>query len=167
MGLLTVGLVSLLGVFGMAMAATQDAQQDMIAKQLSNEALESIVTARDTAQLQWSSIQNVSNGGIFQDGLQPMYSAGGDGIIGTPDDSTTGHYITMTEPGPDGLYGTSDDVVVPLNNYQRQIQIQPVLDNNGNVVGTLRAISVTVQYNTPRTHGPKQYVLTSLISQYR
>ena len=34
MVILTVGLVSLLGVFGLAMAATQTSQQDMIAKQL-------------------------------------------------------------------------------------------------------------------------------------
>jgi len=38
MAIMTIGLVSLLGVFGIAMAATQDSQQDMIAKQLANEA---------------------------------------------------------------------------------------------------------------------------------
>ena len=40
MAILTIGLVSLLGVFGIAMASTQDSQQDMIAKQLANEALD-------------------------------------------------------------------------------------------------------------------------------
>src|SRR6202011_4732020 len=59
MVVLTVGLVSLLGVFGLAMASTQTSQQDMIAKQLANEALESVVTARDTSQIHWDDIQNV------------------------------------------------------------------------------------------------------------
>ena len=54
MAILTIGLVTLAGVFGLAMASTQDSQQDMIAKQLANEALESIVTARNTSQKQWS-----------------------------------------------------------------------------------------------------------------
>ena len=57
MAILTIGLVSLLGVFGIAMASTQGSQQDMIAKQLASEALESVVTARNTAQKQWSDIQ--------------------------------------------------------------------------------------------------------------
>jgi len=167
MAVLTIGLVSLLGVFGMAMAATQDSQQDMIAKQLANEALESILTARDTAQLQWTNIQNVADGGIFLNNKQPMYKAGGDGILGTADDIASGAYITIKEPGPDGIYGTSDDISLPLNNYQREIQIRPVTDVNGNVVPTLRAVNVTVQYSTPRTRVAKSYVLTSFVSQYR
>ena len=61
MVILTVGLVSLLGVFGLAMATTQTSQQNMIAKQLANEAYESIVTARNSSQLSWSQIQNTSS----------------------------------------------------------------------------------------------------------
>ncbi len=167
MAILTIGLVSLLGVFGMAMAATQDTQQDMIAKQLANEAIESIVTARNTAQLQWSAIQNVSDGGIFLNNFQPIYIPGGDGILGTADDISTGTIQTLTEPGPDGIYGTADDIKLPLSNYQRQIQIQPVTDVNGNLVTSLRAINVTIQYNTPRVRVAKSYVLTSFVSQFR
>ena len=167
MAVLTIGLVSLLGVFGMAMAATQDSQQNMIAKQLANEALESIMTARDTAQMQWVAIQNVSDGGIFLSNMQPMYMPGGDGILGTADDVASGQYITIKTPGPDGIYGTSDDVSLPLNNYQRQIEIKPVTDVNGNVVPTLRAVNITIQYSTPRTRVAKTYVLTSFVSQYR
>lgn len=167
MAILTIGLVSLLGVFGMAIASTQESQQDMIAKQLANEALESIMTARDTAQKQWSDIQNVSDGGIFVNSYQQMYMPGADGIAGTADDALTGTYITIKEPGPDGMYGTTDDVSLPLSNYQRQIEIQPVTDANGNVVATLRSINVTIRYYTPRTRQPKTYVLTSFISQFR
>ena len=167
MAVLTIGLVSLLGVFGLAMAATQTSQQDMIAKQLANEALESIVTARNTSQLQWDQVQNVGSGtGIFLTALQPINLAGADGIVGTTDDATAGPQM-LTEPGSDGIYGTSDDVHLPLSNYQRQVAISPVLDTNGNVVASLRAINVTVQYTTPRLGVAKTYVLTSFISQFR
>ena len=167
MAILTIGLVSLAGVFGLAMASTQESQQDMIAKQMANEAVESIVTARNTAQITWDSIQNTSDGGIFLNGFQQAYKPAGDGIIGTADDVTGGQYVTITEPGPDGIYGTSDDISLPLSNYQRQILIQPVTDANGDVVPSLRAINVTIQYNTPRTRVPKTYVLSSFISQFR
>ena len=167
MAILTIGLVSLAGVFGLAMASTQESQEDMIAKQMANEVVESIVTARNTAQLSWDSIQNTSDGGIFLNGFQQAYMPAGDGILGTADDVTGAQYVTITEPGPDGIYGTSDDISLPLSNYQRQIQIQPVTDANGNVVPSLRAINVTIQYNTPRTRVPKTYVLSSFISQFR
>lgn len=167
MAVLTIGLVTLLGVFGLAMAATQTSQQDMIAKQLANEALESIVTARNTSQIQWDQVQNVGSGtGIFVAGPQPINLAGADGIVGTNDDTAAGTQ-TLTEPGPDGIYGTSDDVHLPLSNYQRQVTISPVLDTNGNVVASLRAINITVQYTTPRLSTPKTYVLSSFISQFR
>jgi hypothetical protein len=166
MAVLTIGLVSLLGVFGIAMAATQGSQQDMIAKQLANEALESIITARNTSQKQWSDIQNVADGGVFLNGYQPVYKAGADGIMGTADDSAMG-YQTIKEPGADGIYGTGDDVDLNMSNYQRKIEIQPVTDVNGNVVASLRAINVSVQFNTPQIQRSKTYVLTSFVAQFR
>ena len=166
MAVLTIGLISLLGVFGISIAATQNSQQDMIAKQLANEAIESMVTARNTAQKQWSDIQNVADGGIFVNNFQPINNPGADGIMGTADDASAGAQ-TLREPGPDGIYGTGDDVYLPLSNYQRQIQILPVTDAQGNVVPTLRAVNVTVRYSTPRVSVQKTYVLTSFVSQYR
>jgi type IV pilus modification protein PilV len=167
MAVLTIGLVSLLGVFGLAMAATQTSQEDMIAKQLANEALESIVTARNTAQIQWDQVQNVGSGtGIFLTGFQPINLPGTDGIVGTTDDATATAQA-LTEPGADGIYGTSDDVRLPLSNYQRQVTIAAVTDVNGNLVTTLRAINVTIQYTTPRLGSAKTYVLSSFISQFR
>jgi type IV pilus modification protein PilV len=167
MVVLTVGLVTLLGVFGLAMATTQTSQQDMIAKQLANEALESIITARNTTQLQWDEVQNVGTGnGIFQTGLQPVMLAGTDGIVGTADDATAQPQSLHT-PGPDGIYGNSDDVQLPLTNYQRRVTISDVQDVNNNVVSNLRGINVTIQYATPRVGVQKTYVLSSLISQYR
>ena len=174
MAVLTVGLVSLLGVFGLAMASTQTSQQDMIAKQLANEALESVVTARNTSQIQWDDIQNVgatcssSTGtcGLFVTGATPIYKAGADGIFGTADDSIAGMQ-TLTEPGPDGIFGTADDVSIPLTGYKRTILISPVVDYNNNVVSSLRGINITVQYSTTQTRLPKTYVLSSFISQYQ
>jgi prepilin-type N-terminal cleavage/methylation domain-containing protein len=166
MAVLTVGLVSLLGVFGLAMASTQTSQQDMIAKQLANEALESIVTARNTSQVSWSQVQNIANGGIFMNGANPIYLAGADGIVGTADDAVAGEQ-TLTEPGPDGIFGTSDDVSIPLTGYQRTILISPVYDSQGNMVSTLRGVNITVQYTTTQAKLPKTYVLSSFISQYR
>ena len=176
MAVLTVGLVSLLGVFGLAMASTQTSQQDMIAKQLANEALESIVTARNTSQMNWDDIQNTgstncpnlgtTNCGIFLTGAQSIYYAGADGIFGTSDDAAAGIAV-LREPGPDGIYGNANDVYIPLTGYQRTIAFTPVTDSNGNVVTSLRAVNVIVQYTTPQTKLQKTYTLNSFISQYQ
>jgi len=167
MCVLTVGLVSLLGVFGLAMANTQTSQQDLIAKQLANESLDSIFTARNSSQLTWAQIANVGTGnGIFLTNMQPIYKAGADGIFGTADDVTAGEQ-TLQDPGPDGIFGTADDISIPLTGYHRQVQIQPVLDSNGNPISTLSSITITVQYSATQTGVTKTYVLNSYISPYR
>ncbi len=173
--ILTVGLVSLLGVFGLAMATTQTSQQNMIAKQLANEAYESIVTARNSSQLSWSQIQNASScgsgvnptsGGIFLSGTTPIYQRGADGIVGTCDDMVAGEQ-TLEEPGPDGNYGDSDDVMIPLTGYQRTITISSLQDGNGNTISSLRSVTITVQYTTPQSNQQRTYTLNSYISQYQ
>ncbi len=179
--ILTVGLVSLLGVFGLAMASTQTTQQDMIAKQLANEAYESIVTARNTSQIDWDEIQNTAGTqyctdlpspcGIFIGSAgtplyQPIYNAGADGIYGTADDQLSGEE-TLREPGADGTYGDADDVLMPLTSFQRAIQISPVLDASGNIEPSLRSVTITVEYQTPKSKLMKTYVLNSFISQYQ
>jgi prepilin-type N-terminal cleavage/methylation domain-containing protein len=176
MVVLTVGLVSLLGVFGLAMATTQTSQQNMIAKQLANEAYESIVTARNSSQLTWSQINNASScgsgvnptdgTGIFLSGTNPIYQSGADGIIGTCDDMTAGEQ-TLREPGAGGNYGDSDDVFVPLTGYQRTITISPVLDADNNPVDSIRTVTITVQYTTPQMVQQKTYTLNSYISQFQ
>jgi prepilin-type N-terminal cleavage/methylation domain-containing protein len=171
MFVLTIGLVAMLGVFATAMAATQTAQQDMIAKQLAQQAMETIYTARETANLSWDQIQNVGGAGtpgIFRTGLQPIKQTGTDGIYGTINDGGSSQQ-TMTLPGPDGIVQTAsgatvpagDDVIIPLSNYQRSIAITntPSAD--------LRQITITMRYYTPQNKFPKQYVLSGFISQYR
>jgi type II secretory pathway pseudopilin PulG len=181
MAVLTVGMVSLLGVFGLAMASTQTSQQSLIAKQLANEALESVVTARNTLQITWDDIQNTGSTncpvtgatscGIFADPStqQPIYQAITTGtyagILGTTYD--VGQPLqTLQDPGPDGIYGTGDDVTIPLTGYKRAIQITSVTDANNNIVPTLRNVTVTVWYATSQTRQPMTYVLNSYISQY-
>jgi prepilin-type N-terminal cleavage/methylation domain-containing protein len=176
MAVLTIGMVSLLGVFGLAIATTQTSQEDMIAKQLANESYESIVTARNTTQINWDDINNVgspncpvsgnSSCGIFLAGSQPIYQAGADGIYGTSDDSASGLKQTLRDPGPDGIYGTADDILIPLTAYQRTILISPLYDSGNNLISSLRSVTVTVQYATPQTQLPKTYILNSFISQF-
>src|SRR5579871_6723699 len=72
MAILTIGAVGLLGVFGLAVKASQSSQEDMLARQLAAETMETIYTARNMGQINWTSINNVSNGGIFVDGMNAV-----------------------------------------------------------------------------------------------
>lgn len=166
--IMTVGLVSLLGVFGLAMAATQSSDQNAIAKQLANEALESILTARETASIPWASIQNTGSGGIFLSGYQQIDCPGVDGIIGTADDAACGPQI-LTQPGPDGIFGTADDVALPLTNYTRKITITeatgpPPLNNP---IPELNLVTITVRYTNPQIRTAQHYILNTYVSEYR
>lgn len=164
--IMTIGLVALLGVFGLAMASTESSQQNAISKQLANEALEGILTARESQNLTWGQIANVGAGGIFLSGFNPIDCAGADGIIGTADDAACGpEYLQL--PGPDGIYGTADDVQMPLSNYQRQIAIAPALDSTGNPIATLDTVTITIQYVNPQLRTLQNYILTTYVSEYR
>jgi prepilin-type N-terminal cleavage/methylation domain-containing protein len=163
--IMTVGLVSLLGVFGLAMASTQTSDQNAIAKQLANEALEGILTARETATIPWTSIANTGAGGIFLTGFQPIDNPGVDGIIGTADDAAAGPQL-LDMPGPDGIFGTADDVLLPLTNYQRQIAISQAVEG-GVPLTTLDVVTITIQYQNPQLKIPQNYVLTTFVSEYR
>jgi prepilin-type N-terminal cleavage/methylation domain-containing protein len=174
--ILLIGLVSMLAVFGLCIAATQDAQSDMIAKQEATAAIESIFTARNTAQINFNpQINNVSQGGIFLDGPQTLLSPGADGLVGTADDTPDpnpacpGPAKCLVMPGPDGILGTADDIVLPLNNFTRTISIQPVaLPGNQGNNPNLKQITVTISYQTLNLKNVnKSYVMSAFISSYR
>jgi type II secretory pathway pseudopilin PulG len=174
MVIMMVGLVSLLAVMGIAMASTQTSEQKAIAKRLANEALESILTARETANIQWSQIANgncaVGTGctsGIFLTGAQPIDCAGVDGIIGTSDDAACGAKI-LEQPGSSGVYaGTCPpDTCYNLTNYTRTITITPYTVG-GIADGNLNSVTITITFITPQLKVPQNYVLATLISQYR
>ena len=129
--ILVVGLVSLAGLFGHSLTFLQYTREDLIAKQKAREALEAVYTARNDATIGFVGIQNVSNGGIFLDGFQPLFLAGPNGIVGTQGQS--GILDRQVLPGRDGILGTADDEIIPLGNFQRQIQFTPLIDATGNV----------------------------------
>src|ERR1700733_4379525 len=143
--ILTIGLLSLLGVFGLAMASTQTSQENNTAKQLANEAMEGILTARETANITWTQINNTGSGGIFLPGFQPIYNAGIDGLIGTADDAASG-FQTLELPGPNGIFANNcpaagADTCLSLTNFKRQIQILPVVQG-GATVANLRQVII-------------------------
>lgn len=177
--ILTIGLLGVLGVFGLAIAANQSSQEDMIARQLASEAMESIFTARNTSQLSFSQINNVSNGGIFTDGAATLLCAGATyGIVGVSGDTApcktasgatcpSGGVQCLTEPGVDGIVGTADDVILSLSNYKRTIAItQLTTGTPPTVIPTLVQVTVTITYYVPNSSIAKNYVLVEYISQY-
>ena len=176
MVIMTVGLVAILGVFGVALSASQTAQQDMIARQMASESMESVYTARNTSQLSFTQINNVSNGGIFVDGAIAVKCAGPDGILNTADDAScltssgavcpNGGAKCLTEAGPDGVLGTADDFILSLSTFTRQVLVSQLLDTNGNPIPTLRAVTITIQYPSPQSRIPKTYAITEYVSSY-
>jgi prepilin-type N-terminal cleavage/methylation domain-containing protein len=174
--ILTIGSVGLLGVFGLAVKAAQSSQEDMLARQLASETMESVYTARNESEISWAQIQNVSNGGIFIDGMQNVMCSGPDGILDTADDTScltasgatcpNGGIECLTEPGPDGILGTADDVILSLSNYQRQVLITALTDSNGNPIQTLRQVTVNIQYHPPSQSAAKTYTIVEYVSEY-
>jgi hypothetical protein len=164
MFILVIGLVTFLAMFGNAVSTMQYSQEDLICKQKAKETMENIYTARENTQITFANIQNDTvTGGVFKSGLQPLTVAGPDGLVGTADD---GAVETMTFPGPDGILGTADDMIVPLNNFKRQILITPLLQSNSVANPSIRQLSVTIQYTNARGE-IRSYELDSLISFYR
>ncbi len=176
--ILTVGVLGVLALFSVAIATNQGSQRNMLARQLASEAMESIYTARNTSQLSFSQINNVSNGGIFSDGAQSLLCAGPTyGLLGVAGDTAScktsagvvcpnGGVECLTEPGPDGIVGTADDVILSLNNYTRTIAITPLSDSSGNLIQTLRQVTITITYSVPNVSVPRTYVLEDYVSSY-
>ena len=168
-----IAIVTLLAAFGTAIAATQNAQENLIARQKALEAMESIYTARNTQQITFAQIANISNGGIFTDGPVQLLSAGPDGLVNTADDANfaaTGVCAAgpecITLPGPDGILGTADDTELSLGNFQRQIQIGNALQSDGTINPNLKQVTVTVSYISGSTV-PHSYTVNALISSFR
>ena len=172
---MSVGLLAVIASFATAVAATQSAEEDLIARQKVLDAMESIYTARNAQQIPFASVANVSAGGIFLDGPQLLKCAGPDGLVGTGDDvaCTTQAGAAcpdngaecMVLPGPDGILGTADDTIMSLGNFTRTIAVTPVLLSNGNVNSNMMAISITVSY-TKAGLPARSFTANGLISAY-
>jgi type II secretory pathway pseudopilin PulG len=172
--ILGIAIVTLLAAFATAVAATQNAQENLIARQKALEAMESIYTARNTQQITFAQIGNISAGGIFTDGPTQLLSAGPDGLINTADDlnfAPSGACPSgpecITLPGPDGILGTPDDTALSLANFTRQIQIGTVLQTDGTINPNLKQVTVTVSYITGGFSVPRSYTVNALISAFR
>jgi prepilin-type N-terminal cleavage/methylation domain-containing protein len=159
MGILATGLLGLAGVFTLGMAHMATSSANLVAREKAREAIESVHTARDTRTITWAQINNVSSGGVFLDGAQPLKDPGPDGLVNTADD---GAVEEQRLPGANGILGDADDVHIQMTNYTRRIAITPVLDQDGNVNPNLRQIAVTIVYNVGAVK--RSYVLTTYIS---
>jgi prepilin-type N-terminal cleavage/methylation domain-containing protein len=175
MVVLTVGLLAVIASFATAIAATQSAQEDLIARHKALDAMESIYTARNSQQIPFTSIANQANGGVFRGGAQPLLCAGPDGLVGTGDDvaCTTvagavcpnGGVECMVLPGADGILGNADDQIMSLANFTRAITISQVLQPNGQVNPNLMAITIAVTY-TKAGWPARTYTANGLMSSY-
>lgn len=159
--ILSIGVLGLAALLGNGLAFLNGSQADFIAQEKAAEAIECVFTARDTQTLTWAQIQNVSSGGLFLNGAQPMLDPGPDGLVGTAADSTS-NPSTLIFPGPDGILGTSDDIVMDLSNtyaMTRTISITSIVNET-----SVRQIQVTISYRSGRFQ--RTYTLTTYISQY-
>lgn len=153
------GVLSLAVQLCDALAYMQGSQDDFIAQQKAEEALEAIYTAKYTSTISFSEIANTTSTppGIFLSAAQPILQPGPDGLVGTTNDDTASPAY-IVNPGPDGLMGTADDVDVPLDNFTRTITITPTSDPN------LTSVTVTINYTAGRFQ--RTYSLTSYVSAF-
>ena len=172
--ILSIGIVTMIAAFGTAINATQNSQYNLIMREKALQAMESVYTARNTQQITFSQIANVSNGGIFTNGAVQLLCAGPDGLVNTSDDvncAASGPCPAGPEcivlPGPDGILGTPDDQPMSLANFTRSIQINSTLESDGVTINpTLKQVIVTITYTTGGTNVPHTYTVTALISSY-
>jgi len=172
---MSVGLLAVVGSIATAVANTQAAQEDLVARHKALEALESIYTARNSQQVAFTAINNTGSGGIFLAGPQPLKCAGPDGLVGTTDDvnCTTSGGVTCPNsgiecwvlPGPDGVLGNADDVTYSLANFTRTISINQVLLSTGAINDNMMAVTVSVSY-TKDGLPARTYTVNGLISRY-
>jgi prepilin-type N-terminal cleavage/methylation domain-containing protein len=173
--IMSIGILTVLAAFATAVGATSNAQENLIARQKTLEAMESIYTARNTQQISFSQIANVASGGIFTNGTTQLLAPGPDGLVNTTDDlpfAANGACPAGPEcvvlPGPDGILGTADDKAMSLANFTRQIQISSVLESDGVTTDpNLKQVTVTVSYSTGTSTVPRTYTVNALVSAFR
>src|ERR1700674_5772759 len=106
--ILSFGILSLASVYAQGIQVAAMTQFDYIAEKKAEEAVETIFAARDSKQLAWTNIRNVTgtggaNDGIFLVGPRPLLAAGTDGLYGTIDDDAANPATVIIGPGPDQI----------------------------------------------------------------
>jgi len=156
---LSVGILGLGAMLGDACEYMEGSQNDYIAQQKAEEAVEAIFTAKYTDTITFAQIANTNANppGIFLTGAQPILQPGPDGLVGTTADvGALPAYII--NPGPDGLMGTADDIKVSLSNFKRTITIAPTGDPN------LSSVTVTINYTSGRFQ--RSYTMNTFVSAF-
>ena len=124
-GVLSVAALGMAGIFAQGMQKTASSPGELIATQKAAEAIESVFSARDSHSITWAQLRNQTNGGIFNNGPQPLTTDGPDGVVDTADD---GPVESVKLPGVDQKLGTADDVTKTLTDFTREIKIDGRLD---------------------------------------
>jgi prepilin-type N-terminal cleavage/methylation domain-containing protein len=143
---LAVGVLGLAAMLADALSYMAASQDDFIAQQKAEEAVETIFTAKYNGNVTWAQVANFNNSsspqGLFLTGAQPLLQPGPDGLVGSVNDTgATPDYIIY--PGPDGKLGTADDVDAPLTNFTRTITISAITGEQN-----LRTVQVVINYST-------------------
>ena len=100
--IMSIGILTLLAAFATAVGATNNAQENLIARQKTLEAMESIYTARNAQQITFDQIANISSGGIFTTGATQLLAPGPDGLVNTADDVSSPP-MEPARPAPNAL----------------------------------------------------------------
>ena len=100
-----------MALFAKSLSAVQSSQDAQIARQKSREALESIYAARNDQAISFDQIQNVSAGGIFNDGFKPMYLPGSKRDSGLR--QRHHHSGPGNLPGKNGIVETASNAATP------------------------------------------------------
>ena len=159
--ILVFGLMAMAQAFVVGMTHMSTSTFDVIAREKAREAVESVHTARDTRTITWAQIRNVSGGGVFLDGAQPLRGVPGnegDGLVNTGDDAGLPMQSLVT-PGPDQLLGTGDDIVQPLTNFTREIEIRDIQGSP-----SLRQLRIIMRYSVGSQQ--RTYQLTTFVSSF-
>src|SRR5580700_5343788 len=86
---LGVGILGLAAMLGDALAYMQGSQDDFIAQQKAEQAVEAIFTAKYTNSITWPQVANLNAGnpqGLFSPGPQSLTITGPDGLVGSVND---------------------------------------------------------------------------------
>jgi prepilin-type N-terminal cleavage/methylation domain-containing protein len=163
-GILATGLLSLAGVFSLGMIHMAGSTPALVAREKAREAVESVHTARDTGILAWDKIRNTPAPGVFLTGAQPLKTPGADGLVNTADDGPA--LEQQRTAGADKILGTADDLLEPLTDYTREIQISDMFTNGSTTIvnPNLRQIKVIVRFKVSGFW--RTYTLTTYVSSF-
>ena len=158
---LAVGILGLAAMLGDALTYTASSQNDFIAQQKAEQAVEAIFTAKYSGNATFAQIANPSVAnpqGLFLTTPQLLRQPGPDGLVGSIND-TTAPLDYILQPGPDGVMGTADDVQLTLGTFTRTITIADIVNEPN-----LRTVNVVVNYRAGRF--ARSYSLTTYISAF-